>query len=95
MCIRDRSLAILSALKGIPLRQDTAVTGSLSVRGEIMPVGGVTPKIEAAIAAGLKQVIIPEANLKDVVLPKGAKIKIIPIKRFEDAFPHVFTKPLT
>ena len=89
------SLAILSALKGIPLRQDTAVTGSLSVRGEIMPVGGVTPKIEAAIAAGLKQVIIPEANLKDVVLPKGAKIKIIPIKRFEDAFPHVFTKPLT
>lgn len=89
------SLAILSALKGIPLRQDTAVTGSLSVRGELMPVGGVTPKIEAAIAAGLKQVIIPEANLKDVVLPKGAKIKIIPIKRFEEAFPHVFAKPLT
>ena len=89
------SLAILSALKGIPLRQDTAVTGSLSVRGELMPVGGVTPKIEAAIAAGLKQVIIPEANLKDVVLPKGAKIKITPIKRFEDAFPHVFAKPLT
>ncbi|MGC8940564.1 MAG: ATP-dependent protease LonB [Candidatus Nanoarchaeia archaeon] len=86
------SLAILSALKGIPIRQDTAVTGSLSVRGEILPVGGIIPKIEAALAAGIKRVIIPEANLKDVLLPKQTNIKIIPIKRFEDAFQHIFNK---
>ncbi len=73
--------AIISALKGVPVRQDTALTGSLSVRGEVLPVGGVTSKIEAAIEASLKQVIIPASNLKDVVLPKDKerKIKIIPV----------------
>jgi Lon-like ATP-dependent protease len=87
------AIAVLSALKKLPVRQDTAITGSLSVRGEILPVGGVTQKVEAAIEAGLKQVILPEANLADVVLPNGkSKIKIIPVKKFEDIFPSVFTK---
>src|SRR3989338_3246400 len=62
--------AIISALKNIPIRQDTAMTGSLSVRGEVLAIGGVTPKIEAAIEAGIKKVIIPQTNLKDVVLSK-------------------------
>ena len=57
-----------------------------------MPVGGITQKVEAAIEAGLKQVILPEANLADVVLPNGkTKIKIIPVKKFEDIFSFVFT----
>ncbi len=87
------AIAVLSALKKLPVRQDTAITGSLSVRGEILPVGGITQKVEAAIEAGLKQVILPEANLADVVLPNGkSKIKIIPVKKFEDIFPSVFTK---
>src|SRR3989338_734796 len=81
--------AIISALKDIPVRQDTAMTGSLSVRGEVLPVGGVTQKVEAAIEAGLKQVIIPEANLKDVVLPNGkSKIKLIPAKTIVDVLEH-------
>jgi len=85
------AIAVLSALKKIPVRQDTAITGSLSVRGEILPVGGITQKVEAAIEAGLKQVILPEANLADVVLPNGkTKIKIISVKKFEDIFPSVF-----
>ncbi len=72
--------AIMSALKQIPVRQDTALTGSLSIRGEVLAIGGVTQKIEAAIEAGIKRVIIPESNKDDVILPKDKlkKIEIIP-----------------
>lgn len=73
--------AIVSALKRIPIRQDTAMTGSLSIRGEVLAIGGVTAKVEGAIEAGLKQVIIPKANEKDLVLSadQRKKIKIIPV----------------
>ena len=78
--------AIISALKGIPVRQDTALTGSLSVRGEVLPVGGVTQKIEAAIEACIKNVIVPAANEGDVVLSKEnkGKIKIIPVSNISE-----------
>ena len=73
--------AIISALKQIPVRQDTAMTGSLSIRGEVLAVGGITAKVEAAIEAGISKVIIPKANEKDVLLTKDNinKIKIIPV----------------
>src|SRR3989344_2745100 len=73
--------AIISALKNIPIRQDTAMTGSLTVRGEVLAVGGVTQKIEAAINAGLKRVIVPKANEKDIIIPKNqlSKIQVIPV----------------
>ncbi len=82
--------AIISALKNKAIRQDTALTGSLSVRGEVLPVGGITSKIEAAIEAGLKQVIIPEANTKDVVLSNGMakKIKVIPVKNVSEVLKY-------
>lgn len=78
--------SIISALKKIPIKQDTAMTGSLSVRGEVLAIGGVTPKIEAAIEAGIKNVIIPKANEKDVILPKEElnKINIIPVKNIKE-----------
>ena len=78
--------AIISALKKIPIKQDYAMTGSLSVRGEVLPVGGVTSKVEAAIEAGIKTVIIPKANEKDLLLSKENrnKIKIIPVDRIEE-----------
>ncbi len=74
--------AIISALKKVPIKQDTALTGSLSVRGEVLAVGGITSKIEAAIEAGIKQVIIPKSNEKDVLLSKEdqRKVKIIPVE---------------
>lgn len=77
---------IISALKQVPIKQDFAMTGSLSVRGEVLPIGGVTFKIEAAIDAGIKNVIIPKANLKDIVIPKErlAKVNIIPVERIEE-----------
>jgi len=82
--------AVISALKNIPVKQEVALTGSLSVRGEVLPVGGITPKIEATIEAGLKSVIIPKANLRDVILPKDKerKIKIIPVETIFDVFEH-------
>lgn len=78
--------AIISALKGIPIRQDYAMTGSLSVRGEVLPVGGVSAKVEAAIDAGIKNVIVPKANLKDIVVSedKLKKINIIPVEKVSE-----------
>ena len=66
------------------------MTGSLSVRGDVLPVGGVTPKIEAACEAGLKKVLIPMANKKDVILEAKYKdkVEIVPISRIEDVLQH-------
>lgn len=60
--------AIISALKLIPVNQAVAMTGSLSIRGEVLPVGGVTSKVEAASQAGISTVIVPRTNLKDIIL---------------------------
>ncbi len=78
--------AILSDLVGLPVRQDVAMTGSLSVRGEVLPVGGVTAKIEGAIAAGIKEVVIPFANFEDVVLEPDMKKRVIihPVKTIDE-----------
>ena len=77
--------AIISALKNVPIKQNVAMTGSLSVRGEVLAVGGVTQKIEAAIQAGIKKVIIPKTNAKDIILsPEDKKkIKIVLADRLE------------
>ena len=86
------AVAILSALKKVPVRQDTAMTGSLSIRGDVLAVGGVTQKVEAAINAGIKRVIIPKSNEKDIILGKDVLkcIKIIPVERIEDVFKNAF-----
>ena len=78
--------SIISALKKVPVRQDTAMTGSLSVRGEVLAVGGISSKVEAAIDAGLDRVIIPRTNEKDIVLSeeKTNKIKIITAENIID-----------
>ena len=73
--------AIISALNKVPVKQDYAMTGSLSVLGEVLPVGGVSAKIEAAINAGIANVIVPKSNYDDIVLSKENrnKINIIPV----------------
>ncbi len=60
--------AILSALDNIPIDQTIAMTGSLNVRGKVLPVGGITAKLEAAAASGLTRAIIPKINAKDVMI---------------------------
>ncbi len=78
--------AIISALKKIPVNQDYAMTGSLSVRGEVLPIGGVSAKVEAAVEAGIKKVLVPKSNIKDIVIDKNklAKIKIISVETIQD-----------
>ncbi|MBI4044087.1 MAG: ATP-dependent protease LonB [Candidatus Diapherotrites archaeon] len=84
--------AVVSAIEQIPVKQSLAMTGSLSIRGEVLPVGGITAKVTAAIQAGFKEVIIPFSNMDDIVLPKGqlSKIKIIPVKTLSDVLDNAF-----
>ena len=78
--------SVISALKGLPIKQEFAMTGSLSVRGEVLPIGGVTAKVEAAIEAGIRNIIVPKANLQDIVISekKLDKIKIIPVEHIRE-----------
>jgi len=82
--------AIISAIENIPVRQDVAMTGSLSVRGNVLPIGGVTYKIEAAAKAGIRKVIIPQSNLDDVVIEEQYKkmVEIVPVTTIEEVLEH-------
>jgi ATP-dependent Lon protease len=83
------TLAVYSALENFPLRQDVAITGEISIRGKVRPVGGVFEKIYGAKQAGISTVIIPEENAKDV--PTGLTgIQVIPVKTVEEAMQIVF-----
>lgn len=86
--------AVISALENIPIRQDLAMTGSLSVRGEVLPIGGVTAKIEAAARCGIKTVIIPRANLQDVLLDDKYEdlIDVIAVDTLDEVMQHALVK---
>ncbi|MDO8427690.1 MAG: ATP-dependent protease LonB [Candidatus Diapherotrites archaeon] len=86
--------AVVSALERIPIKQSLAMTGSLSVRGEVLPVGGVTAKTQAAIKAKFKEVIVPRSNLEDIVLTEEEKkqIKLIPVSTLEELLDNAFVK---
>lgn len=79
--------SVISALEKVPVKQDVAMTGSLSIRGEVLPIGGVNEKIEAAKEAGIKQIIIPESNVKDVLVDTVG-IKIIPAGNIAKVLEH-------
>ncbi len=78
--------AVISAIENVPVDQSVAMTGSLSVRGDVLPVGGVTAKVEAAIEAGMSKVIVPELNMNDIILDAEHinKIQIISARTIED-----------
>lgn len=80
------AITIISSIADAPIKQNYAVTGSLSVRGDVLPVGGVSSKVEAAIEAGIEYVIVPYTNLQDIVIDEAQlkKIKIIPVKHIID-----------
>jgi len=82
--------AVMSAIEGIPIRQDIAMTGSLSVRGDVLPVGGVTYKIEAAVKAGIKTVLIPRMNIGDVLIEERYKslVTILPMDTIDDVLKY-------
>jgi ATP-dependent Lon protease len=79
--------AIISVLTGIPVVKDVAMTGEITLRGRVLPIGGLKEKLLAALRGGIKKVLIPEENVKDLVeIPDEVKkkIEIIPVSRLED-----------
>jgi ATP-dependent Lon protease len=84
-------LAILSAIEQKRIYQDVAVTGELSIRGQIKAVGGLNEKLYGARQAGIHKVLIPADNLGDVPLQMDG-LEIIPIKNVQEALVHVFAE---
>ncbi|MFH1261155.1 MAG: S16 family serine protease, partial [Candidatus Micrarchaeota archaeon] len=83
------AVAVISAIANIPVYQGVAMTGSLDVRGRVMPVGGVTSKIEAAIEAGIKKVLIPKANGPDVYLKDNkGKVEVVEVSNLVEVLSH-------
>jgi len=82
--------AVISALEGLPVDQSVAMTGSLSVRGQVLPVGGVTAKVEAAADSGIKRVLVPEDNLDDLVLESRYRgiVEVIPVRTLRDVLKY-------
>ena len=82
--------AIISAFEGVPIEQNLAMTGSLSVRGEILPVGGVTAKIEAAAKSGIGRVVIPRANMQDVLMDEKweKQVEVLPVDSLDEVLQH-------
>ncbi|MBK8780890.1 MAG: endopeptidase La [Anaerolineales bacterium] len=90
--------AIISALTGRPVHRHVGMTGEITLRGRVLPIGGVREKVLAAHRAGLKTVLLPEKNMKDLVeLPKTAKseLKIIPIKHMDDVLAIALSDKVT
>ncbi len=69
--------AIVSVMTGIPVRRDVAMTGEITLRGRVLPIGGLKEKLLAALRAGIKTVLIPDENVKDLAdIPDEVKAKL-------------------
>jgi ATP-dependent Lon protease len=87
------AMAIISAASNRPARNDVAMTGEITLRGNILPIGGLNEKLLAAQRSGIKTVLIPKENVKDLAeIPAKVKegLKIVPIETIEEAMPSVF-----
>ena len=79
--------AIISVLTGIPVRKDVAMTGEITLRGRVLPIGGLKEKLLAALRGGIKTVVIPEENVKDLIEISDEvknKLDILPAARLDD-----------
>ncbi len=87
--------AIVSILTGIPVRKDIAMTGEITLRGRVLPIGGLKEKLLAALRGGIKTVLIPEENAKDLVeIPDNVKngLEIIPVSHANDVLKHALVR---
>ncbi len=90
--------SIVSTLTGVPVRRDVAMTGEVTLRGRVLPIGGLKEKLLAALRGGITTVLIPEENEKDLAeiaanIREG--LKIIPIRHVDEALRLALTEPLT
>ncbi|MGI6852620.1 endopeptidase La [Mesorhizobium sp. 1B3] len=87
--------AIVSVLTGIPVRADVAMTGEITLRGRVLPIGGLKEKLLAALRGGIKKVLIPEDNVKDLAeIPDNVKsgLEIIPVSRVGEVLRHALVR---
>src|SRR5213078_3880286 len=87
--------AIVSVMTGIPVRHDMAMTGEITLRGRVLPIGGLKEKLLAALRGGIKTVLIPEENAKDLVeISDSVKsgLEIIPVSRMDEVLAHALTR---
>jgi ATP-dependent Lon protease len=86
---------IVSMLTGIPVRHDVAMTGEITLRGRVLPIGGLKEKLLAALRGGIKKVLIPEENVKDLAeIPSSVKngLEIVPVTRMEEVLAHALIR---
>ena len=86
---------IVSMLTGIPVRHDIAMTGEVTLRGRVLPIGGLKEKLLAALRGGIKKVLIPEDNAKDLPeIPASVKngLEIVPVSRMEEVLKHALVR---
>jgi len=87
--------SIVSILTGIPVRADVAMTGEITLRGRVLPIGGLKEKLLAALRGGIKKVLIPEDNAKDLAdIPDNVKsgMEIIPVSRVGEVLRHALVR---
>jgi ATP-dependent Lon protease len=87
--------AIVSVMTGIPVRRDLAMTGEITLRGRVLPIGGLKEKLLAALRGGMKTVLIPAENAKDLVeIPDSVKsgLEIIPVHRMDEVLARALTR---
>ncbi|HLH49081.1 MAG TPA: endopeptidase La [Roseiarcus sp.] len=87
--------AIISTMTGIPVRRDVAMTGEITLRGRVLPIGGLKEKLLAALRGGIKKVLIPDENAKDLVeIPDSVKngLEIVPVSRMEEVLGHALLR---
>jgi len=90
--------SIVSSLTGIPVKKEVAMTGEVTLRGRVLPIGGLKEKLLAALRGGIKIAIIPDENEKDLKeIPQNVKdgLKIIPVKNVEEVLKIALSKELT
>jgi len=89
--------SIVSVLTGIPVRKDVAMTGEVTLRGRVLPIGGLKEKLLAAHRGGIKKVLIPKENEKDLVdIPENVKkgLEIVPVSTCEEVLRHALVRPV-